>query len=55
MPGGEISMLSAHTFGEMRTKIDANGTLVDFVAHDEDMCVGSRRGSGDGEDGGEVV
>ena len=23
----------------MRTKIDANGTLIDFVAHGEDVCV----------------
>lgn len=33
----------------MRTKIDANGTLVDFVTHVEDICVRVCEGWG-GED-----
>jgi hypothetical protein len=36
----------AHCVGaklaDSRTKIDANGTLIDFVAHDGVVCVGGR-------------
>ena len=46
MPGGVLAYEKIARLTEMRTKIDANGTLVDFVAHDEDMCIGGRRGSG---------